>query len=270
MTKDKKQALIARSQARLKAAILPTQGSGSAHRDSPPPIVIKPPDWFVWRNIPRVEPWEACALALNYEPDSVEHGFPSEEEADKHAMLVKMLNANHDQRQHFSQNFAMGVRLNEFAAWCIHIGFDIRPELAELAKGVPQVALTATNEADTQKQVAPAAKVKAVADTTPAPIMDAAQEKGIHRGLDGSPPLKKGKNARDKVDAWVKWQARTMVKAGDNASDLVDRIYTLADKWGYQSDRTKDGETISIATITKMLPEKITGGRGKNRGKSKK
>ena len=50
MTEDKKQALIARSQARLKAAVLPTQGSGCAHRCSPPPIAIKPPDWFVWRN----------------------------------------------------------------------------------------------------------------------------------------------------------------------------------------------------------------------------
>lgn len=258
MTKDKKQALIARSQARLKAAILPTQGSGSAHRDSPTPIVIKPPDWFVWRNIPRVEPWEACALALNYEPDSVEHGFPSEEEADKHAMLVKMLNANHDQRQHFSQNFVMGVRLNEFAAWCIHIGFDIPPELAELAK--------AGSQATAKGEAAPAAKGEAVPVTTPAPDTN----KEVHTGLDGVPYLQKGKNARDKVDAWVKFQAKKMLKADDKASDLVDRIYLEANKWGYQSDRTKEGQTISEATITKMLPAKITGGRRKNGRKSKK
>lgn len=154
MTEDKKQALIARSQARLKAAILPTQGSSRALRDSPPPIAIKPPDWFVWRNTPRAEPWQACTLALNYEPDSVDHGFPSEEEADKYTKLEQMLNANQNERQHFSQNFAMGVRLNEFAAWCIHIDYCIPPELAALAK--------AAHKAAAKVEAAPAKAVPAI------------------------------------------------------------------------------------------------------------
>lgn len=113
---------------------------------------------------------------------------------------------------------------------------------------------------------APAAKVEAGADTTPPP--DTNEE--VHTGLDGAPYLQKGKNTRDKVDAWVKFQAKKMLEDGDIASDLVARIYLEANKWGYQSERTNKGETISKATITKLLPAKVTGGRGKNRGKSKK
>lgn len=92
-----------------------------------------------------------------------------------------------------------------------------------------------------------------------------AKEEEIRGDVDNIPHLQKGKNTRVKVEVWVVYQAKFMVKVGDIASTLVDRIYLEANKWGYQSDRTKEGETISKATITKMLPPKITGGRGKSK-----
>lgn len=88
----------------------------------------------------------------------------------------------------------------------------------------------------------------------------------LHRGLDGAPSLKKGKNNRDKVDAWVKWQANKMVKPNDTLPDLIGRIRLEANKWGYESER----KPLTDEIIRKMLPSKITGGREKNRGKSKK
>lgn len=88
----------------------------------------------------------------------------------------------------------------------------------------------------------------------------------LHRGLDGAPSLKEGKNNRDKVDAWVKWQANKMVKPNDTLPDLIGRIRLEANKWGYESER----KPLTDEIIRKMLPSKITGGREKNRGKSKK
>lgn len=87
-----------------------------------------------------------------------------------------------------------------------------------------------------------------------------------HRGLDGAPPLKKGKNSCVKVAVWVKWQANKMVKQNDTLPDLIGRIRLEANKWGYESER----KPLTNEIIRKMLPPKITGGREKIRGKSKK
>jgi hypothetical protein len=89
-------------------------------------------------------------------------------------------------------------------------------------------------------------------------------------GLDGEPKLNKGKNSRTAVDAWVKWQATELIEPDDNGNDLAERIQTLAHRWGYQSERGKDGQPLPLTTIIKMLPTGITGGRGKNRRKSSK
>ncbi len=96
------------------------------------------------------------------------------------------------------------------------------------------------------------------------------EEVKTHYDLDGSPTLRKGKNSRNRVEVWVKWQAPKLVKSSDNGTDLVDRIWLLANKCGYQSDRTKEGGTITKPTITKMLPPEITGGRAKSRSNKKK
>lgn len=150
MNEDEIKALKAKRQARLERAITP-QGSGCAPRYSPPPITVKLPKWDYWRHMPTVAPWEACALALNIEPDSVDYrpeswdgqpetwrGFPSDEIGDHFIKLLQLLNANQFEKQHFTENFAMGVRLSEFAAWCANVvrdltDGDIPQELAALA-----------------------------------------------------------------------------------------------------------------------------------------
>lgn len=155
MTEDEIKALKASRQSRLERAITPTNGRGGyAPRFSPPPITVKPPTWDYWRHMPTVKPWQACALALNIEPDSVDYrpeswddqpkrwnGFPSEV-GDHFIKLLQLLNANQFEKQHFTKNFSMGVRLSEFAAWCAHVGFAIPPELSALAAlpERPQVA----------------------------------------------------------------------------------------------------------------------------------
>lgn len=85
--------------------------------------------------------------------------------------------------------------------------------------------------------------------------------------LEGEPPLKPGRNERTKVDAWVKWQAKRLKQDGDTGSTLASRIKSLAETHGrsYESERGP----LTVATIIRMLPREITGGRGKNRSKSK-
>jgi len=168
---DEIKALQAKRQSRLERAIMP-EGSGCAPRYRPPPITIRLPKWDYWRHMPTVEPWEACALALNIEPDSVDYRpeswdgkseswrFPSDEIGDHFIKLLQLLNANQFEKRHFTENFAKGVRLSEFAAWCAPvvrdlICCDIPPELAALAKASPV------------EQVAPAAKVEAVTVAMP-------------------------------------------------------------------------------------------------------
>lgn len=179
MTEDEAKALKAKRQARLKNAILP-QGSGYAPRHITPPAKSNLPDWNYWRHIPKVEPWEACALALNIDPNSLSlatdgmgasgsgivtyRGFPNNEAADRFSKLLHLLNANQFERQHFTENFAMGVRLTEFVAWCAPVvrdltGRDIPSELTALAKAAPQAAPL--------EEAAPAVKVKG---TKPAPV----------------------------------------------------------------------------------------------------
>lgn len=79
----------------------------------------------------------------------------------------------------------------------------------------------------------------------------------------------KQKNSRDAVRKWVHWQAWALVKKDDVAATLVDRIWRIADSFKYGSERSKEGEPMTRATILKELPPRITGGRGKNRGRSK-
>lgn len=138
------------------------------------------PDWSFWRHMREVEYWKACALALNINPDSIHRHsqewmaggadvfqdtcFPNKASVDAFDKLMRLLKSNISDRQHFTQNHSREVRLTEFAAWCIHISYDIPPELAALAKSGPQA--TQKNEAEPVKQSAPAANVEAVTDET--------------------------------------------------------------------------------------------------------
>ncbi len=84
----------------------------------------------------------------------------------------------------------------------------------------------------------------------------------------GEPFLQQySRNSRAAVEKWVAWQAQDKLIDGDTTKHLAGRIFAIAEANGYQSER---GE-LTVASITKMLPSGLTGGRGKNRGiKSKK
>lgn len=97
-----------------------------------------------------------------------------------------------------------------------------------------------------------------------------AQGETAQQQTDSEPFLKpKNKNSRDAVRTWVHWQAWALVHKDDKARALVERIWLIADSFKYGSERSKDGESMTRATILKELPQMVTGGRGKNRGRSK-
>lgn len=112
------------------------------------------------------------------------------------------------------------------------------------------------------------AEAMAAYDATPAGKVEDEEKEGeeIYTREDGEPILRKGKNDRAKVDAWVKWRAAKEVKINDNMNDLATRIKLSAERWGYQSERGP----LSISSIVKIIPAGITGGRAKNMGKPKK
>jgi hypothetical protein len=96
------------------------------------------------------------------------------------------------------------------------------------------------------------------------PQHDAGQQSA--QQLSDEPRLQKGKNARKAIKAWIEWQARNIVKNGDTGTKLAERIELLAEKWGYQSERV----ALKAASIIRMIPAGLTGGRAKNTGRTKK
>lgn len=127
------------------------------------------PRWTKWRLMPEVRAWEAISLSLNIEPEKIQtddwmggnHHF---DEGDEFNDRLTVLQANLSNRDYFptpcmislETSYKHGVRLDEFAAWCVRVGFDIPPKLAELANNAPQASATSP---------APAAKVEAVETT---------------------------------------------------------------------------------------------------------
>lgn len=137
----------------------------------------KTPNWSFWKYMPEVETWQACALALNIDPDSLERpeqelfyppsdgfltrSFPSDEAAANFEKLLRLLHANRES-QHFTHAYNVHdpVHLCEFAAWCAPVvrgmtGHDIPSKLAELAKAAPQAAPAAKVEAVPEMQSEP-------------------------------------------------------------------------------------------------------------------
>ncbi|MBK9162231.1 MAG: hypothetical protein IPM27_12020 [Nitrosomonadales bacterium] len=132
------------------------------------------PRWSKWRLMPEVKKWEAVALSLNIEPGEVKtdhnawmgaaHPFDEGEEFNDRLEILKKHSSN---RTHFPTPCILNmanwynceVRLDEFAAWCAHVGFAIPPELSALAKAAPQPA--------PKVEAAPAVKVEAVPVITP-------------------------------------------------------------------------------------------------------
>jgi hypothetical protein len=158
MTEDEIKALKASRQSRLERAITPTNGRGGyAPRYNPPSITLKPPKWEVWGNMLEVEWHEACALALNIDPDTVvEEGgdmyphdswyrLPSHEIKEDFEDLMKLLRSN---LRDFTSTYNNTVLLSEFANFCVRIKRKNLPqELVALAQENPQAAPAAKGKA---------------------------------------------------------------------------------------------------------------------------
>ena len=155
MDDDKKRAL----QKQLENAVLPRGTGGARSYDSTP--TAKLPNWNFWKHSPDALPWQACALALNFDPDSIKRSpqawmvgggdvfmmssFPSNEVAQQHTNLMRLLEANRYNKQCFTNLHSDKVKLSEFVLWCAPvvrdlIGRDIPPDLAALAKAATQAA----------------------------------------------------------------------------------------------------------------------------------
>lgn len=61
-------------------------------------------------------------------------GFTGNATRDNFGNLMELLCANLSNREFFTHTHNGTVRLADFVAWCAHIGYDIPPELAALAK----------------------------------------------------------------------------------------------------------------------------------------
>lgn len=128
--------------------ISPLRGSGSMRSVLSPTPNNALPDWAKWKYMPELEAFQACALALNFDPDSMRRSpqswmhpgadiflsesFPSDELAGQFNSLMEIVKANKLQTIHFK------INLPEFAAWCAPVVRDltsreIPPELATLA-----------------------------------------------------------------------------------------------------------------------------------------
>lgn len=80
------------------------------------------------------------------------------------------------------------------------------------------------------------------------------------------PRLQRGTNPQKNIKAWVEWQAHQLVKQGDTVNILGERIYLEAQRCAYLSARGP----LSIASVVRLLPQGVTGGRSKSRLRVKK
>ncbi len=127
---------------RLERAITP-RGSGRAWNE--PHMVWathKIPDWKFWPDMPKVQLWQACALSLNLDPDSLTfsndgmggasyikmQSFPNEEAWEKFNKRLRLLEAK--------MRESRVVPLADFVKWASSLStpWDMPPELVALAQ----------------------------------------------------------------------------------------------------------------------------------------
>jgi hypothetical protein len=115
-------------------------------------------DWHYWIHLSEVRIWQAVFLSLEIDPDKHDPDYRDFDailaENQGLSKRLKLLKSNLHRREFFSAgtlnmgdaNLA-GVQLPEFAAWAIHVGLSIPPELASIARSpaIPKLE-TATAE----------------------------------------------------------------------------------------------------------------------------
>lgn len=110
------------------------------------------PDWNFWRAMRKVLYWQACALSVGADPDTMgrrQHdsywnydAYHADQLPATHAEIMKkrlrLLKANCYDREVFTQSSTLNtgeVLLSEFAAWGLSLGWDDMPqELAAMAQ----------------------------------------------------------------------------------------------------------------------------------------
>ncbi len=104
----------------------------------------KIPDWKFWRDMPQVDLWQACALSLNLDPDSLTfsndgmggasyikmQSFPNEEAWEKFNKRLRLLEAK--------MRESRVVPLADFVKWALSLStpWDMPPELENVASVV--------------------------------------------------------------------------------------------------------------------------------------
>ena len=138
-------------------------GGGTGTIYSRPKTANKAPDWDFWRAMRKVKEWQACALSLNIDPDSlkphpqgwmagpgngpifVSESFPSSDVEGTFEKRRRILRSNRWDREIFTLPMQPHsclapdeVLLSEFAAFGASISWgDMPPELAAIAKPPP-------------------------------------------------------------------------------------------------------------------------------------
>ena len=149
----------------------------------PSPIKTQAPDWDFWRGMRKVLHWQACALSVGADPDTMgrrqhdsywtDDAYHADQLPAAHAKIMtkrlRLLKANCYDREVFTLSMAQystlntgEVLLSEFAAWGLSLGWDDMPqELSAMAQGrataLPASATLPTPDAPDGNTVSPTA-----------------------------------------------------------------------------------------------------------------
>lgn len=156
-----------------------------------PPKLPPEPDWKFWLHMPEVKLWQAVALSMNIDPDSLKNhpqawmsgngslifkeGSFSSAQGEVFYKRLRLLVANKKVKSGFSPGTLSmetphnhGVRLSECFAWALSIGWDLPPVLIAIGRkqaemtGAPAPKIDNTPEKPEDEPVitsAPTAKI---------------------------------------------------------------------------------------------------------------
>lgn len=243
-------------------------------------------DWSFWLAMPTVEVWQACALSLAIDPDTLPmdqyarayegvglpvlgtNCFSAPELADKFNKRLRLLTATLSAGEGtFRRPRDIGrapsqrkIYLPDFATWAASIAvFDgLPPPLIALVKTVEQ----GPEALDTEHSALPAWDSQRAGVGILVAAFPQSQTKGA--GSDtltdsAGPKLKIGSNARTAVAAYIAHWAPRLRAQGDTAETLAQRILEHIPA-GCSGERAP----LNVATIVRMLPPGLTGGRQRN------
>lgn len=129
-------------------------------------------DWRYWRISPEIQQWEACALSIGLNPESMrkhpqawmagpgagpiftDASFPNREVETEFKKRQRLLEASVFTSGFFPtvRGLVMGarwkatIRLDEFATWLAHVGLDAPPELCVLQAPVSTLHAAPSSE----------------------------------------------------------------------------------------------------------------------------